>query len=136
MRTLRFAGLVMWVVLSGCGGDGGGPIDAAGDGDGDGDGDGGGGTIDAAGPPDAAGVGLGGFCNTQPDGGPACQPDLHCCELNLTCTLPEDCSGGPGFLPCDEGADCTSSKICCQTDTQTFCTKPSTCNSYGGTEIP
>jgi hypothetical protein len=122
MRTLRLAGLFLGVVLSGCGGDG--------------DGDGGGGVIDAAGAPDAAGVGLGHFCNTLPDGGPECAPDLTCCPDNSTCTLPDDCSGSPGFIPCDTGADCTSSKICCQTDSMTFCTKPSTCNAYGGTEIP
>ena len=43
-------------------------------------------------------------------------------------------TGAPGFVPCDESSDCNN--ICCETASMTFCTKPSACDAYGGTELP
>ena len=136
LMTIAAGALALSLTVSaGCGDDdGGGPgLDAA-----IADAGGGGGS-DAASSADAApagGQGLGQFCNTLPDGGPACMPALSCCGDTLTCREPDDCSGAPGFLPCDEGADCPSSKLCCATSSMTFCTKQSACSAYGGTVLP
>ena len=95
--------------------------------------------IDAGAEPDADGSPAGGqdigqFCETLPDnGGPFCAADLDCCDDNV-CREPTDCAGAPGFVPCDESSDC--SNICCETDSMTFCTKPSACDAYGGEELP
>ena len=94
-------------------------------------------TPDASGWIDAAGggAGAGQFCDTLPDHTPVCQSDLMCCADHV-CRLPSDCSGGPGYVPCDEGSDCPSSFICCRIPSMTFCTKHSACSAYGGEEIP
>jgi hypothetical protein len=82
----------------------------------------------------AGGQGPGDFCETLPDnGGPFCAADLDCCNDNV-CREPTDCPGAPGFVPCDEASDCNN--VCCETDTMTFCTKPSACDDYGGEELP
>lgn len=79
-------------------------------------------------------AGPGDFCNTLPDGGPSCEADLECCS-DMVCRAPGDCPGAAGFIPCDCTDDCPSNSfICCETAQQTFCTKRSACNSYGGTE--
>lgn len=125
---------------------------AVGCGDDDGDG-GGGGTADASVPvedggpagADGGGVepdapsGLGQFCATNAvDGGPgSCPSGTVCCNKGTTiCTLPEDCSGGPGYVQCNHTPDCPGGRICCAVSGMTFCTKPSTCTQYGGTEVP
>jgi hypothetical protein len=82
----------------------------------------------------AGGQQIGQFCETLPDnGGPFCAADLDCCSDNV-CREPTDCAGAPGFVPCDESSDCNN--ICCETDTMTFCTKPSACDAYGGEALP
>ena len=82
----------------------------------------------------AGGQEIGQFCETLPDnGGPFCSAELDCCDDNV-CREPTDCPGAPGFVPCDEASDCNN--VCCETDSMTFCTKPSACDAYGGTELP
>ncbi len=94
---------------------------------------------DAAPAPDSAlgegGQGIGEFCDILPEGGPSCGSGLSCCDDNV-CRLDSDCPGAGGFLPCDEGADCPNSFLCCQIPSMTFCTKQSACNAYGGVVIP
>ena len=132
-RRWGLAGLIAISLSLGCGGgddsdDGGGPSDAA--------------ILDGAAAADAPPApdsgsggtqGIGQFCDTLPEGGPDCMDGLSCC--NNVCREPADCEGGDGYLPCDEAADCQG-KVCCQTPQMTFCTKSSSCDSYGGTELP
>jgi hypothetical protein len=92
-------------------------------------------------PPDAgladAGA-LGRLCATTADGGVgSCPPDLVCCSAGGTtiCREPADCPAGPGYRSCEHGPDCQGS-IRCLLGSMQFCTKPSACASYGGTEVP
>lgn len=138
MRTGFLYAALLAVVLS-CGGD------DDGDGD-DSDGqdqssiDGGDDDIDAGEEEEIDGApggtqDLGQFCDTLPDnGGPFCA-EGECCDK--VCREPTDCEGSPGYLPCDEGSDCGGGLICCDVPSaMVFCTKTSSCDDYGGTEIP
>ena len=85
---------------------------------------------------DAAAAGgtqeIGQFCGTLPDGEPTCVAGLDCCSDNV-CREPTDCEGSAGYVPCDQASDCNN--VCCETDSMTFCTKPSACDAYGGMPI-
>lgn len=90
------------------------------------------------GQPDAGPSGTQGrnqFCEILQDGGPFCEAALDCCD-DKVCRDPTDCPGSPGFIPCDKKADCPNNDVCCQIPSMTFCTKPSACNDYNGTELP
>jgi hypothetical protein len=59
---------------------------------------------------------------------------LECCA-DKVCRFDGDCSGSSGFIPCTCTDDCNNSFLCCEIPEQTFCTKRSACDMYGGTEI-
>jgi hypothetical protein len=79
--------------------------------------------------------GPGQFCEVTPQG-PYCQAGLTCCMSDKICRIATDCPGSTGFIMCVKLADCPNGNVCCQTPAQTFCTKKSACDSYGGTELP
>ena len=89
-----------------------------------------------AGLPDASALGR--LCVTTADGGAgSCPSGIVCCSAGGTtvCREPADCPEGPGYKMCTGASDCQGS-ICCRVSTMQFCTKPSACSSYGGTEVP
>jgi hypothetical protein len=124
------------LVLGACGGDDDGTsvIDASSviDSGGGGGSDGNTSDIDASGGGGTQGVNQ--FCETLENGGPYCMEGLDCCDDHV-CRHNGDCSGGPGFIPCECTADCPTG-LCCDVGgaMDEFCTKRSACSDYDGTE--
>jgi hypothetical protein len=59
-----------------------------------------------------------------------------------TCKLATECPVPPGYFPCNRKADCSTNdrdsegRICCEGGGMRFCTKPSVCKMFQGTELP
>lgn len=82
---------------------------------------------------------LGRFCSTTAvDGGiGSCSPGEVCCaDGTSVCRLVDECSTGGGFVACNTTGDCPGGRICCDVSSMIFCTKPDSCDAYGGMEVP
>jgi hypothetical protein len=62
-----------------------------------------------------------------------------CClvELPTACQLLVDCPEMTSGIPCTARDDCPNGgNVCCRVGEDQFCTRPSTCEGFGGDEIP